>query len=106
MRNQLKTTGLMPLEYSMILRKFRQVKVNAYGYEPTISNKERYRRWFVPYRVSDRNMAVYEFDLYFADSYEHYGTEYVRARDNKAAKILIKRLYPNIVKFQWDDNYL
>lgn len=99
-------TQLKPLEYPMILRKFRQVKVNANGYEPTISNKERYRRWFVPYRIGERAMATYEFDLYFADSYELYGTEYVRARDNKAAKSLIRRLYPNVVKFQWDDTYL
>jgi hypothetical protein len=99
-------TQLKPLEYPMILRKFRQVKTDANGYEPTISNKDRFRRWFVPFRNGERNMAVYEFDLYFADSYEWYGTEYVRARDNKSAKSLIRRLYPNIVKFQWDDQYL
>lgn len=89
----------------MILRKFRQVKTDLKGFEYAISNKSEHRRWFVPYRVGERAMATYEFDLYFADSYEHYGCEYVRARDNKAAKSLIRRLYPNVVKFQWDDTY-
>ena len=89
----------------MIVRKFRAVKTDKHGYEQTISNKETNRRWFVPLTIGSRSMATYEFELYFAESYRHYATEYVRARDNKQAKQKIIHRYPNVVKFQWDDSY-
>lgn len=89
----------MTLEQQMILRNFRQVKINKEGY-----TKDK-KMWFVPYRVDDRAMAVYAFDLYFHSSYRLYATEYVRARDNKQARSKIKHAYPNIVRFQWDDTY-
>ena len=89
----------------MIVRKFRAVRIDKHGYEYTISNKLEHRRWFVPWYLADRAMAVYEFELYFADSYRHFATEYIRARDNRQAKQKIRMMYPNVVKFQWDDQY-
>jgi hypothetical protein len=91
----------------MIVRRFRAVSVNPQGYERFSGNETRPKNipWFVPLYVDGRSMAVYRFELYFADSYRHYATEYVRARDNRQARQKIQRMYPNVVKFQWDSDY-
>jgi hypothetical protein len=89
----------------MIVRRFRAVPVNGMGYERLNVEKPKHVPWFVPITVDGRKMAVYRFDLYFAESYRYYATEYVRARDNRQARQKIQRMYPNVVKFQWDSDF-
>ena len=90
-----------PLSLPMILRNLRQVRLRSDGH-PTIHSSirdgSRDMRWFVP----DPNLLVYEFELYFADSYRLYGIEYVRAPNKRAAQRKIKQEYPNVIEFKWE----
>lgn len=90
----------------MILRNLRLVRLDKNG-KPTIDSQVEKisngsiavpTRFFVPIP----NMPVYEFDLYFADSYRFYNTEYIRAKDIREAKAKIKRKYSNVVQFKWE----
>ena len=84
-----------PEHLPMILRNFRRAKVDARAGHP---------QFFVPLYDGNRALAVYTFDLYFADTYRRYhGEEYIRARDERYAKRLIRKRYPHIVKYVWDD---
>lgn len=94
--------AIQPQHLPMILRNLRQVKIDKFGY-PTINSRlvkdgSRDLRHFIPIP----NSAVWEYELYFADSYRLYGIEYVRARDQRTAKRKIKKLHPNVIKFKWN----
>lgn len=99
------------LETPMILRNLQQVKLDKNGV-PTIdsraakldgiedgSHNHEFKRFFLPIP----HLYVYEFELYFADSYRLYGIEYIRARNILSAKKKIRKQYPNVVKFKWSD---
>lgn len=94
------------LETPMILRNLQQVKLDKDGV-PTIDSRAAKldgieggsKRFFVPVP----NLYVYEFELYFADSYRLYGVEYIRARNILSAKKKIRKQYPNVIKFKWSD---
>lgn len=98
------------LETPMILRNLQQVKLDKNGV-PTIDSRAAKldgidrvagnsgSRFFVPVP----NLYVYEFELYFADSYRLYGIEYIRARNILSAKKKIRKQYPNVIKFKWSD---
>lgn len=92
--------AIQPQHLPMILRNLRQVKIDKFGY-PTINSQlvkdgSRDPRWFVP------GLPVWEFELYFADSYRLYGIEFIRARDKRTAQRKIKREYPHVIRFKWD----
>lgn len=91
-----------PEQLPMIVKNFRQVTLDKQGYRVEKDEDNKYQR--------DKNSwfgfgPVFEFDLYFAKSRRYYGTEYVRARDNRQAKRKIKRLYPWVTRFEWGDSY-
>ena len=44
---------------------------------------------------------VWQFDIVFADSRHHYDTDYVHARDARAAMRKIKRLYAWVERFDF-----
>ena len=48
---------------------------------------------------------VWVFDLYFADSRRHYDTDYVTARDARAAMRKIKRKYSYVERFDFGSEY-
>lgn len=92
----------IPQSLPMILRNLRLVKLDKNGY-PTMDSRlerdgSRDPRFFVPIP----NLPVWEFELYFANSYRLYGIEYIRARDKRAAQRKIKKRYTNVIKFKWD----
>jgi hypothetical protein len=89
------------IDLPMILRNLRLIKVTKDGYPITDGNDPPDKRNFI-HMVS---LPVFEFELYFADSYRMYGIEHVRARDNRQAKRKIKRMYPNVIKFDWGNDY-
>lgn len=90
-----------PADQPMILRNLRQIKLDKFGY-PTIDSRvvdgSRDQRWFVPIP----GLPVWEFELYFANSYRLYSIEHVRARDMRAAKRKIVKQYPHVIRFKWD----
>lgn len=82
----------------MIVKNFRQVKLDKQGYALDDDGK-RTHAWYGP------GLPVWEFDLYFLDSRRYYGTEYVRARDNRQGKRKVKRLYWWVERFEFGESY-
>jgi hypothetical protein len=90
----------------MIVRNLHLVKLDRYGYSTSddwVDYKGNKGRKHYPLLrdASGRALGVFEFDLYFAKSYRKYSTEYVRARDNRYAKKLIREKYPHVIEFRW-----
>lgn len=86
----------------MIIKNFRPVRLDKDGWrliERIDGTLARGEEWYLP------GLPVFEFDLYFAKSRRYYGTEYVRARDNRQAKRKIKRLYPWVERFEFGGAY-
>jgi len=91
-----------PDQMAMIIKNFRPVKLDKRGWELKLDDEGNWKRtksWYAP------GMPVYEFDLYFAKSRRYYGTEYVRARDNRQAKRKIKHLYPWVERYDFGESY-
>lgn len=93
-----------PAQYPMIIKNFRQVKLDKNGWRIIERDDGGWQRdpsneWYPP------GEPLWEFNLYFAASRRYYDTQYVRARDNRQARRKIKRLYPWVTRYEFGDKY-